>query len=50
MRGMKISDGDRFIEFHLVTEGDTLTVERGGKEIVLNRLHMAKRDGKGIKK
>ena len=50
MRGMKISDGDRFIEFHLITEGDTLTVERGGKEIVLNRLHMAKRDGKGIKK
>lgn len=50
MRGMKISPGDQFIGFHLIMEGDSLTVERGGKEIVLNRLHMAKRDGKGIKK
>ena len=50
VRGMKLGAGDSLMEIHLLREGEDLVVERSGKEIVLNRLHMAKRDGKGIKK
>lgn len=50
VRGMKVGQGDCLIEAHLLKEGEELIVERAGKEIALHRLHMAKRDGKGIKK
>ena len=50
VRGMKIGTGDCLMEAHLLKEGEELLVERAGKEIALHRLHMAKRDGKGIKK
>ena len=50
VRGMKLGTGDCLMEAHLLKEGEELVVERTGKEIALHRLHMAKRDGKGIKK
>ena len=48
VRGMKLGTGDCLMEAHLLKEGEELVVERTGKEIALHRLHMAKRDGKGI--
>ncbi|MEG1802167.1 MAG: DNA topoisomerase (ATP-hydrolyzing) [Lachnospiraceae bacterium] len=50
VRGMKMDPTDALAAIHVIKEGINLTVERSGKEIVLSRLHMAKRDGKGIKK
>ncbi len=50
VRGMRLGTQDLLCAIHILSEGETRSVELGEKEIVLNRLHMAKRDTKGVKK
>ncbi len=50
VRSIKLSKGDKISEIHILPEGEQLVVNRHGDEIALHRLHMAHRDGKGIKK
>lgn len=50
VRGMKLGTGDTLTEIHLLTDGETKSVEVKGKEIALNRLHIGNRDTKGTKK
>lgn len=50
VRGMKLGKGDTLNEAVLLHNGDNPTVESGGKKIALNRLHIANRDTKGVKR
>ena len=50
VRGMSLGNGDALREVVLLHNGDNPTVEAGGKEIVLNRLRIAGRDTKGVKR
>ena len=51
VRGMRLADNDEIIETYFVSDdSDTISVDVIGKEVVLNRLHVANRDTKGVKK
>ncbi len=50
VRGMHLEEGDALAEVYLLTEGDGRTVEVRGKVVYLNRLRIAGRDTKGVKK
>ena len=51
VRGMRLADNDEIIETYFVSDdSDTISVDVKGKEVVLNRLHVANRDTKGVKK
>ncbi|MBQ7677842.1 MAG: DNA topoisomerase, partial [Lachnospiraceae bacterium] len=50
VRGMKLGKGDLLKQAVLLHSGDNPTVQTGGKEIALNRLHVAGRDTKGVKR
>ena len=50
VRGIKLSPGDEVSDVYLIESTDEMTVEHKGHEIVLNRLHFAHRDTKGVKK
>ncbi len=50
VRGMKLEDGDGLTEVYLLGEGDSPKVEVKGKEVSLNRLRIAGRDTKGVRK
>ena len=48
---MRLADNDEIIETYFVSDdSDTISVDVKGKEVVLNRLHVANRDTKGVKK
>ncbi len=50
VRGMKLAKGDELVEIHVLAEGEAKDVKVKDKEISLNRLHIASRDTKGVKK
>jgi DNA gyrase subunit A len=50
VRGMKLSAGDRLKECYLFGEGENPEIEVRGKSVALGRLHIAGRDGKGVKR
>ena len=50
VRGMKLEDGDGLTEVYRLGEGDAPKVEVKGKEVSLNRLRIAGRDTKGVRK
>lgn len=50
VRGMKLSPGDLLSALYLLPAGESKSVEVKGKEVALNRLHVANRDTKGTKK
>ncbi len=52
VRGMKLADNDEIKEIYFIGAEDVENqeVEVRGKKIVLNRLHVANRDTKGVKK
>ena len=50
VRGMKLSQGDGLAAFYVLGEDDIKTVTVKEKEIYLNRLHVAGRDTKGVRK
>lgn len=50
VRGMKLGRGDELAELYLLSEGENVDVSVKGKEISLNRLHIANRDTKGVKR
>ncbi|MBQ1548224.1 MAG: DNA topoisomerase 4 subunit A [Lachnospiraceae bacterium] len=50
VRGMKLSPGDSIKGIKVMGEGDAPVVKVKGKSIQLNRLHIANRDTKGVKK
>ncbi len=50
VRGMKLDDKDCLSDVYLLTEGANNTIEVKGKEVFLNRLRIAGRDTRGVKK
>ena len=50
VRGMKIDQKDKLEMVYLLGEEEEKTIEVKGKEVVLQRLRVANRDGKGVKK
>lgn len=50
VRGMKLDAEDYLSDVYLLTEGTGQTVEVKGKEVFLNRLRIAGRDTRGVKK
>lgn len=50
VRGMRLGTGDLLQAVTLLHSGDNPTVKVKGKTIALNRLHIANRDTKGVKK
>lgn len=50
VRGMRLAETDRLSACHILKEGDSHVVTVGEKEIYLNRLRIAGRDTKGVKK
>ena len=50
VRGMKLSQGDVLAAFHVLGADDVKAVAVKEKEIYLNRLHVAGRDTKGVRK
>ncbi len=50
VRGMKLSDKDELIQVYVLNDTCENTITVNDKEIHLNRLHIGKRDSKGVKK
>ncbi len=50
VRGMKLSAGDTLCNMYLLAADGELSIELKGKEVALNRIHIANRDTKGVKK
>nr|MCR4842471.1 DNA topoisomerase [Eubacterium sp.] len=50
VRGIKLSPGDQITDIYVVDSADEVVVSFKGREVVLNRLHFARRDTKGVKK
>ena len=50
VRGMRLERNDELKNVYILSEDDSVEVEVKGKQIVLNRLHIANRDTKGVKK
>ena len=49
VRGIKLQKTDELEQIHLFEEGTDTKVKYGEKEVTLNRLKLAKRDGVGTK-
>lgn len=50
VRGIRLGTEDMLCAIHVLSQGETGSVKVKEKEIVLNRLHIGKRDTKGVKK
>ncbi len=50
VRGMRLDAGDELKEIYILAEGQNEEVEVKGKKVALNRLHVANRDTKGVKR
>lgn len=50
VRGIRLGAADVLTAIHVLNQGENSSVMVGEKEIVLNRLHIGKRDTKGVKK
>ena len=50
VRGIKLNKDDELVKVHLLSDGNNKTVSVKGKKISLNRLHIASRDTKGVKR
>ena len=51
VRGMRLASGDLLTAIYLLgNEDDSISVQVKDKEVVLNRLHVANRDTKGVKR
>ena len=50
VRGMRLERNDELKNVYILSEDDSVEVEVKGKQIALNRLHIANRDTKGVKK
>ena len=50
VRGMRLERNDELKNVYILSDDDSVEVEVKGKQIVLNRLHIANRDTKGVKK
>ncbi len=50
VRGMKLAKGDELVNIHVLADGESKDVKVKGKAVSLNRLHIASRDTKGVKK
>ena len=51
VRGMRLASGDQLEAIYLLREEDEpVSVRIKDKEVVLNRLHVANRDTKGVKR
>ena len=49
VRGMKLADGDAVEEAYLLENRTDFTIQYHDRELHLNKLHLAKRDGKGTR-
>ncbi len=50
VRGMRLERNDELKNVYILSDDDSVEVEVKGKQIALNRLHIANRDTKGVKK
>ena len=50
VRGMRLAPGDSLSHIYLLAAEESKTIEVKGKEVVLNRIRVANRDTKGVKK
>lgn len=50
VRGMRLERNDELKNVYILSDDDSVEVEVKGKQITLNRLHIANRDTKGVKK
>ena len=50
VRGMRLERNDELKTVYILSDDDSVEVEVKGKQIALNRLHIANRDTKGVKK
>ncbi len=50
VRGMKLAKGDELTDIYVLAEGDSVDVKIKDKTVSINRLHIASRDTKGVKK
>lgn len=50
VRGIRLGVGDALCAIYILSQGENISVKIKEKEIVLNRLHIGKRDTKGVKK
>lgn len=50
VRGIRLTGEDELIKVYLIKEGNNKVVNVKGKKISLNRLHIASRDTKGVKR
>ena len=50
MRGIRLGADDTLTDIYVLPEGEAREVEVKGKTVALNRLHIANRDTKGVKK
>ncbi len=49
VRGIRLDKDDQVTEAYLLLPGTDVTVDNGEKTVALNRLKLAKRDGKGVR-
>ena len=50
VRGMRLDREDELTDIYLLNDQEEKEVEVKGKQVALNRLHIANRDTKGVKK
>ena len=50
VRGMRLERNDELKNVYILSDDDSVEIEIKGKQIALNRLHIANRDTKGVKK
>lgn len=50
VRGMRLAEGDSLSHIYLLAADASQTIELKGKEVALNRIRVANRDTKGVKK
>lgn len=50
VRGMRLERNDELKNVYILSDDDSVEIEVKGKQIALNRLHIANRDTKGVKK
>lgn len=50
VRGMRLERNDELKNVYILSDDDSVEVEVKGKQIALNRIHIANRDTKGVKK
>ena len=50
VRGIRLGADDSLTDIYVLPEGEAREVEVKGKTVALNRLHIANRDTKGVKK